>query len=421
MVGGAWVTVDEDIVNADGGFRVTGSMETAGDKRIDLILDKKDAEIFNQVEISIDKAHLAMLYTSDDGMEFTRVFDKPRYVKNTILPVGASSARYVKITFFQSKQSSISEGAYQYSIRFNHLNVLRSTLGDSVVFETNEISMPGAFTVLALSTCDNYSDKDVDMSYQVSVDGGSWNKVRPVDKTSVGMIAEPVTLKINDYVDNKLVSLTEFTSTPSGHTASLELPSDLILSNDIRVFAEDITCACVEWKTDGSLRTVYGYLKDVSTIDIGPSEMQVNGKWATGVVEIQPGLYQLRVREESYANLFNGKNAEVIHSGNGEYSVTDADGGIRIVADPLYPYNQKLLIEDIFDLLFYDELIEKDDYTLYNGGSGYNLSTSLEYDEVMVSYRVHRSNVNSLKVRAEMASRDKTTIPYIERILIRMS
>lgn len=415
-----WKTIDEFLINSDTEFRITGSSEVGGARSLDIVIDRKSNELFSQIEVGLRKAAIATLYLSDDGRAYERVFDKPRYIKDTVFPVGNRSSRYIKISIGLNSHTSVAEGAYQYILDFKHLNILRSTYSTTAVFETNGIEVGGNSSCIAISTCDNFSDSNVSIKYQVSIDDGDWKTVRPVDKVKVGNVIEPVVLKFNDFSDNKLIAMRDFTPVNTGFESELEIPAQFLLSNDTRVFADDITTPGVEWRGDLILRTVYGYLKNETILDLGPTSVQLNGKWATGSTTLHPGLYEIRVREEDYANIYNANGAEVTDDGNGNYTVKD-DQGSRTVSDPLFPNNNKIKIEKAFDLLFAKELIEKKDYTLYNNGSIYSLLTSKKYSEVIMSYRLHRTNADLIKIRAEMTSLDKTTIPYIERILIRMS
>jgi hypothetical protein len=413
--------MDEPVVNSDRSFRIVGESDLGGKKRMDILVDRGDSEVFNQIEVGLDKAHLAQVFLSEDGLEFSKVFEKEKYIKNTVLPVGSSTARYIKITIYKNKHDAVHNGVYLYAVGVTKFNMLKSTLDEVAVLETNKVAIDGAYSVLALSTCDNFSDVNADITYKISIDDGEWKTIRPVDKKKVGNVIEPVTVRLNDYAENKLISLTDFSATKSGYTSPVDFPQEFVLTNDLRVFAEDMTETGGEWEGDSSYKKVYGMITEARSFDIGGTEMQINGKWATGLVKLNPGLYEVKVRTSNYANLFNSKNASVVNEVNGEYSVTDNQGVVRVIADPLYPYNHKIIVEDSFDLLFKKELIEKQDYTLYNSQAIYNLSTYEKYNEIIVSYRLHQSNASHFKLRAEMKSSDKTTMPYCERALIRMS
>jgi len=107
--------------------------------------------------------------------------------------------------------------------------------------------------------------------------------------------------------------------------------------------------------------------------------------------------------------------------GGGEYTVVSNDKSVRTVFDPLYPYNHKHLIETHFDYVFKKELIENTDYNIYNKGSNYYVSTPEDQEVIMVAYRLYQSNVESIQVKAELRSADHVTIPFIEKLIIRLA
>ena len=414
-------SADEPIINTGSGFKVYGDTTLPGEKKIDIIIDKADSEYFNQLEFKLQKAHLCMIYLSNDGLEYTRIFNKPKYIKNTIIPVEGSTARYVKVVVFKNSNDTVQNGNYGYGIIFNEFNILRSTINESVKIETNDIFIDGNYASMALETCCTYSNKNTSIDYYISIDGGKWNSVRPVNKAKVGEVLLPVSLPINQYTDNKMISITNFDKQGDSYISTLNLPGQFLQSNSIRVFASDITDLGEDWIADDRIYVIYGMLNKEATIDLGTTELELNGKWATGTVTLDSGVYKIRTNSENYANLFNPANASLVSENNGEYAVKDNDGITRTISDPLHPYNHKVIVENAFDFLFKSELIEKEDFTLYNNGSDYNISTNTLHDEVLIVFRLHSKNMTSFKFRAELSSDDNTTIPYLEKAIIRLA
>jgi hypothetical protein len=420
---GITIISDQDsvIINNGAKFSLSAESEFSDSKKLDLLIDKKDTEFFNQIEINLEKAHVAQIYISEDGLEYSKQFEKPRYIKNTIVPVESSKARFIKITFIKNKSNYSHNGKYGYKIGINSLNILKSTIEESAYVETNNMDISGTYSRVAIQTCCSYSDLNAEIKYYISLDDKEWQPIRPVNKTKIENIIDSVSLPLNTYTDNQIISLVDNTAVQSGYRYDLELPGEFIDSNQLRVFEGDITGSGEDWITDQRYYYAVGVLLTPATFDIGQSEMEFNGKWATGEVNLDKGIYRIKVKSEDYANLFNGKNATVISEINGEYVVKDDQGNTKSIFDPTYPHNNKILADTVFDFLFKRELIEKDSYTLYNNGSGYHISTGSNYDEVIVAYRLHQSNANSVKIKAELKSLDKTTIPYIEKLLIRLA
>ncbi len=101
--------------------------------------------------------------------------------------------------------------------------------------------------------------------------------------------------------------------------------------------------------------------------------------------------------------------------------IKDSDVNPWSIYDPSYPYNHQMVCEKTFNYLFSRELIEKDGYTLYNNQNGYNIATPIAHEEVIIVYKLHVSNASNFRLRAELSSIDKTTIPYIEKALVRLA
>ncbi len=410
----------DEIINNDIPFQLVSESENGDDKRIELSIDKKDNEYFNQVEINLTRAHLATIYTSEDDITYTKAYSKPKYVKNTVIPITGTTARFIKIVFNKNKYDFLSNGKNGYKIRFNSLNILKASVEETAVIETNDISINGSYSSLCLSTCCNYSDKNVSIDYKVSLDDGEWQSIRPVAKIDKDTM-HPIVVPLNGYSDNRLISLTDYTKVGNSYRYGLDLPTDFLNSNKTRVFSGDISDGNSEWQYSKGYYTAYGILNTATTLELGSTSIEINGKWATGTVSLSRGLYTIRVRESNYATIINSSNAELISDANGEYTLRDDTGTLRTIHDPLHPYNHKLIIQKEFDFLFYMELIEKDDYTLYNNETGFNVSTHSPHEEIIITYRLYEDRLTKLKLRAEMKSLDKNTIPYIEKAFIRLT
>jgi hypothetical protein len=411
---------DTEVINSDTRFQLVAESENSDGKRIELKIDKKDNEYFNQIEINLARAHLAMVYTSEDDITYKKAYSKFKYIKDTVVPLAGTTSRFIKIVFNKNKHDFLSNGKNGYRVKFNYLNIVKASVEEVAVMETNDITINGAYSSLCLSTCCNYSDKNVSINYKVSLDGSEWQDIRPVAKINKDTM-HPIVIPINNYSNNKLISLKDYTKIDDAYRYSLNLPSDFLISNKVRAFSGDISDGNSEWQYVKGYYVVYGVLNKPAEIELGNTTLEINGKWATGKVSLASGLYRLRIRESNYATIINSRNAELVSELNGEYIVKDDLGTLRTIHDPLYPYNHKMIISQIFDFLFYRELIEKDDYTLYNNETGFNVSTLVPHEEVIIAYRLYEEKLTKLKLRAEMKSLDKNTIPYIEKAFIRLT
>lgn len=415
-------TQEDRIINSDTAVKIEGRSSISGSRQLDIIIDKEDNEIFNQINFSVGKAHLVDIYISTDGKDFIKLFNRPKYVKDTPLMVGTKNHRYIKITFYKDDFDRVDNGEYVYEIKFKKFEIVRTVLSNETLFLSNSIEVPGIYSKLAIDTCDNYKNSGVEIQYELNVDDKGWDLIRPVNKlSSKDKVISPSVYSINEYTDNKIIVLKDNEVDINGDILyNLELPSEFLTSNQIKIFADELSEEDNSWKQESIFYTVYGILKNPVTIDFGQEAISINGKWVSDEVQLTKGVYIIKVRKENYINIVNLFSSSITKSNKGEFDVKDSEGNIVKVYDPLWPYNHKLLIEENFDFLFREELFEKIDYTIYNSDSNFKISTNKEYKEILIIYKLYQSEMSKVKIRAKLKSLDNTTIPYIEKIMLRL-
>lgn len=412
---------DYKIVNSGQPFIISGVSDYRESHKLDILIDRESEDPFNQIELNLEKAEVINIFTSANGKTFTKEFEQTRYAKNTVFPIKESKARYIKIVFHKTGPTKESYGKYLYQTRVNSLNVLKATINEPAVVVTNSIAIAGNYSAMAIDTCDTYTDPNTDITYHVSINDGEWLEVRPSDKTKNQKILSPVALRVDRFNNNKIISLVEKNKINQNYIYSLDLPGEFLLSNTIKVFAEDITGTNKDWLEDHDYMSVNGLLYESKILELGSTRLELNGKWVTGTVTLQPGLYRIRTNARQYGNLFITKNAELINASTGEYLVTDANGNQRNVTDFLYPFNHKVLVESAFDFILHKELSPRRDYTIYSADTGYRIATPEAHNEVLVVYQLHSAFVSNVKIKATLVSKNKTSIPYIGKLILRLA
>ena len=94
----------------------------------------------------------------------------------------------------------------------------------------------------------------------------------------------------------------------------------------------------VGWSFDGFMYSAYTLVtnEDGFEIDLGPTEMYLNGTLISGKRTIPPGLHHIATRQKNWISI-DLANLPVVPSAN---------------PDPLYPYNHKYIIEGIGAVLY---------------------------------------------------------------------
>lgn len=421
--GVGYIPQQEDlIVNEDKAFRIESIADAEADVRLDLVIDREDSSLYNQIELDLEVAHLVTIYTSDDGEEYMAHVSKPKYVYNSFIQIAPTNHRFLKIIFHKQNPDVIKNGNDTYLVSIKSLSLVRTTFTGQSTFISSPVELNGAFGKIALNTCDATSyGHDALIKYYLSINGQQWQAIRPIDRHTGDDITKSSVIDVNSMVDNRFMILDESTTTDAITEYALLLPEDFIRSNQLRVFGKNITDTPEEWNYERGLHNIVGILYTEKEIDFGLEEISLNGRWVSGKVTLVPDIYRIEVKAENYANVILDRSGTVTDLGGGEFAVESSTGLVRTVFDPVYPYNHKSIIDTSFDYIFKKELIENDDYNIYNKDSGYQVSTYEDNGTLLAVYRLYESNVNSIQVKAELQSVDYVTIPFIEKIIIRLA
>lgn len=413
---------DDPVINEELPFRIESIADAETDVRLDLIIDREDASLYNQVELDLEVAHLVTIYTSNDGEEYTTHVGKPKYVYNSFIQIAPTTDRFLKVVFHKQNPDIIKNGNDTYLVSIKSLSLVRTTFTGQSTFISSSIEVGGAFGKIALNVCDATTyGHDALIKYYLSVNGQQWQAIRPIDRSTGDDITKSSVIDVNSMVDNRFMILDKSVTTNTITEYDLLLPEDFIRSNQLRIFGKNISDTPEEWDYERGLYRIVGILYTEKEIDFGTEEVSLNGKWTSGKVTLVPDIYRIEVKAENYANVILDRSGTVTDLGGGEFAVESSTGLVRTVFDPVYPYNHKSIIETSFDYIFKKELIENDDYNIYNKDSGYQVSTYEDNGTLLAAYRLYESNVNSIQIKAELQSVDYVTIPFIEKIIIRLA
>lgn len=402
-------------------------------RRFELIIDRKNKEQINQIDLSLNESHIIKIQSSSDNNIFTDIVNTQLYVKSSIIPIEPNIDRYLKIVFYKNSdlKSTLRNGKYTYKVVINHLYLTGITIADESQFETNNIDL-GAVGIngISLDTCDNYQDPNVDISYFIDFnDENNWKEIRPIGKVRNDKASISSFIRLNDYYTNKIIEIKDqpiygSVSNPNGLSYPLTTDSNFVSSNQLRIFNRVIPTDYPNWnKVNGQYATT-GVLNTGKTLNLGSTyPLYINGVAQMGIVTLDPGIYTLALDPVAYLYLFDPSQYTIISvSDTGLYTLKlILDSTIVTIQDTMYPYNIKSIVETNFDFLFYQELIENEDYTLYNNGTTYYINTKAPYYKLYVLYRLFSSNGTGVtaKIKGTYQSLNNITIPFTERITIR--
>ncbi len=375
-------------------------------KRIVALIDRNSNESFNVININPSKAIILSIQTSEDGMEFSGTSIKSKKTIGGVMPLDVTSSRYVRLIFDVDKSTNYRNGMYEFEINaYFDMGILGSE--NDLFFSTKTIDVGMDGTALSIS-----DDSNANIRYEVSINESPYRVLSALENGS-GVYDKY--LNINDFSSNKLISLKDFTFDGQNYNSQLEIPAEFISSNSLRVFDNNET-----WR-----KTKFGYVGNFiayskRSISIGSKRVIINGAIKTGDILLSPGIYKIEIFKENCLELFNELN---ISEDNGYVGynrvIVDKMGLQRSIQDDLYPYNHLYLIKDAFDYSLGIDLIENIDYSIYNNSSSYYLSLANKSREIIISYMLSQSNIDTIKIKGVFE--DSTTLSSLSKILVNIS
>lgn len=267
-----------------------------------------------------------------------------------------------------------------------HINVLGLTdliYQEATVFETKEIGINESLSTLVLDTCDNSSDENVKIDYYLSVNNKEYERINTVQSYSN-----------KNTIIQSLISLSK-----DSELTLLNLKGTKRAEGDIQYLLPDSVQNNINFEIDV-------YLPNIN--------------------KIEKSILYLLVKEDIYLH-------KSIISDNDVYiddKIINEDlfllpKGLRKITNTGY-YNYSYLDsiignENIFSSKLTKPILKKNDYkyvslTTIDLLNAFNSTDILDIYIKDVKKEVYVSNI---KLKAELISIDKKTVPYISRFLIR--
>lgn len=303
------------------------------------------------------------VFYSLDGQTYTEtpLVEQPLLKTEMSIPLGVDNVKKVRLVFSKRVADRVTTSHNQYvwvfgldSIKiytdlFSNANVSELFAGPYPV--VNEEGDPVNFSKATLTACVGSGD-DTSVNFYLSKDNSTWHSVNyHGDSLSVVSFEDASVGSSIDYIDSNLAAGKLIDTLASSY--ELNFGTDGIINAFIKeAFADkvpldgmllkrnlpdstlpEIYKAPAGWYyneiTDEYSCTIYIGLAEGRTIDFGPYGIYVNDSLVKGKVHFQQGYSVIRTNSSNWREVVPGltKIAELK------------------AADPLYPYNHKLLIE----------------------------------------------------------------------------
>ncbi len=393
------------VVKENNKYKVRYESRHKSEKRFILDIDRGSTEYFNTVKLDSSSLLKLSVMTSDNGKDFVNTVIRLKKTTGSLLPIDPTSHRYIRIIVDIESNSNYINSEYHYSFDIKiDFGILSSD--NDVFFETKEIQVNKVGTVISI-----LDDAIGNIKYEISMNQEPYRSLTSIN----GSGEYDKYLNINGFASNKMISIKKFIHDGVKYLSDIEIPPEFIGSNYIKAFDNSNTWTKTKFGYVGNFIT---YTKKIISLD--KSRVVINGSIKSGTIELSPGIYKIEIFKENCLELYNEHNTkEDLGYFENERRIIDNGGMQRAIQDPLYPNNHIYLIKDAFDYSLGIDLIENIDYSIYNNNSSYVLSTAKKSDEIILSYMLAQTTIETIKLRGIFSN--NTTLSSVSKILVNIS
>lgn len=403
-----------NILNSNVNSTISYSSLNGGTKSFVLDIDRKEYGVFNNIQLKTKRAYVYTIYTSNDSINYNRITD--RILTNSLNEsIGETNDRYVRIVIELDKNSDYVSGRYIYNVEISSFHIAVKRYSTPTEYVTGDIPIRATGEFVAIDTCDNYQSKNVDMHYQISINGGAYKDIKPLRKLSKTGRSIRSILPINDYSDNNIVTLHAHIRHPDGNIFTTEIDPALLETNIFKYY--DATNPI---SVKGNVVSASGIAVSEKVINFKDTYF-VNGVPFSGESTIYTGFNSLSFPADNYVEIYDVTKYTLVSFNSGEFRVADAAGVEQTIIDEDWEKNPFTSIVLSLKYILGRELEYGKDINTSKSKNGYQLITSENVKSLYVAARQKSAIINTARIKIKMKTLDGYTKPNVSRILIKVA
>lgn len=403
-----------NVLNSNINSTISYSSLNGGTKSFVLDIDRKEYGVFNNIQLKTKRAYVYTIYTSNDSINYNRITD--RILTNSLNEsIGETNDRYVRIVIELDKNSDYVSGRYIYNVEISSFHIAVKRYSTPTEYVTGDIPIRATGEFVAIDTCDNYQSKNVDMHYQISINGGAYKDIKPLRKLSKTGRSIRSILPINDYSDNNIVTLHAHIRHPDGNIFTTEIDPALLETNIFKYY--DATSPI---SVKGNVVSASGIAISEKVINFKDTYF-VNGVPFSGESTIYTGFNSLSFPADNYVEIYDVTKYTLVSFNSGEFRVADAAGVEQTIIDEDWEKNPFTSIVLSLKYILGRELEYGKDINTSKSKNGYQLITSENVKSLYVAARQKNAIINTARIKIKMKTLDGYTKPNVSRILIKVA
>lgn len=313
------------------------------------------------------------------------------------LPISKDTKVYV--IRFEDNQAKV------FSIK--DLFITDEQFEDKATFESAPIQINQELSEIALNTCDNYSDPNIDIKYELSVNGGVYREIRPLNKHKNVELSS--VLLVDDSI--KQAPLTRKLKTELG---SMFITDELETQNIQieKAFGKKLGANWFNYFPD---QVIHFYIDKPMTLEIEDTwNVRLNGFAVAGKVELPFGYNTLSCDSLAWNQVLDVATYDLISYEGDLMVLREIKTGDEVTK--VIPSDTKSLFLQLFpyvDLYSDPTTVEK----VYIQDKLYLKADNVS--SLFLFYKQQRVIVDRVRLKISMVSKDVATPAYISSITIR--
>lgn len=383
---------------------------------------------YNQIKIAVSSlAQTGILYVKFEKAEAISILDvngyeiiEPYITDKVSLNIDHTTKSF-SIRFTNNKKRNVS---------IKEMYFTEATYNKTTVFETLPLAVDKDLSFITVQTCDNYSTKDVDINYEISINGGSYRAFRPNGKLNSKKIQSIIRTSSTDASETKLT----YRELENGYYKFYD--ENLVnINSKLRLYSEkmgeDFLSLESYYPNNISEYTVHIYAPRDFVLELSPTmSVELNGilvsyeDWNKGKVDIKEGLNTLKVSKQYWKEVVDLINYEIISINSESLTVLErsAEDAVKIEVDnyfdtSLVNYNSIYLQLMKAECKVY--LKEENDVKRKFDGDYIEYFYKDNNRPLYIYSEAYQIKVETIQIKATLSTLDHKICPYISKILVR--
>lgn len=406
--------------------------ETLNSYPLKLKLNKNFYNNYQQIKITLPRiTQTGILYLEFDKQEAFSILNRdgyeiiPKHISNTVkFPVNNDSRSFSIRLLENTDREVIVKALYFTEQIYNTTTVYESTI----------MSVEEDLSLLSVQTCDNYTDKNVNIKYEISVNEREYEEFRPNGKLKGNLTQSIIKASILNYENTIKLS------NPILDNGVYKFYTNELINSEIKVKA-------FSWKFKEDFNSVESFVQDshnhpselfynmffvvkedIKVVLNSILEFYDNGKLIKKETEgdvytLKRGIHKIRVLKTLWKETVDLNKFSIFSILENKLTVIERETEEKKTIDFIYNPSEDLVQSTSLYLQIFNKKVdiylteEKLNKKLDNAFVEYFFKSN-PYPLYVISESV-QTRVNTIQIRATMTSLDKVTCPYISNITIR--